>query len=67
MLKKLKTIEDKYEELTRFLMDQTVLSKPSELLKYSKEQAELHPLVEKIREYRKLLSDIEGAEAFTRG
>ncbi|HYA12104.1 MAG TPA: peptide chain release factor 1 [Thermodesulfovibrionales bacterium] len=62
MLEKLKTIEDKYEELTRLLMDQTVLSKPSELLKYSKEQAEILPLVEKIREYRKLLSDIEGAE-----
>jgi peptide chain release factor 1 len=67
MLEKLKTIEDKYEELTTLLMDQTVLSKPSELLKYSKEQAELHPLVEKIREYRKLLSDIEGAEELLQG
>ena len=62
MLEKLKTIEDKYEELTELLMDQSVLSKPSELHKYSKERAELQPLVEKIREYRKLLSDIEGAE-----
>jgi peptide chain release factor 1 len=62
MLEKLKTIEDKYEELTELLMDQSVLSKPSELHKYSKERAELQPLVEKIRKYRKLLSDIEGAE-----
>lgn len=62
MLEKLKTIEDKYEELTELLMDQSVLSKPSELHKYSKERAELQPLVEKIREYRKLLSDMEGAE-----
>jgi peptide chain release factor 1 len=67
MLEKLKTIEDKYEELTRLLMDQTVLSKPSELLKYSKEQAELHPLVEKIREHRKLLYDIEGTEELLKG
>lgn len=67
MLEKLKTIQDKYEELTRLLMDQTVLSKPSELLKYSKEQADLHPLVEKIREYRKLLSDIEGTEELLTG
>jgi peptide chain release factor 1 len=62
MLEKLKTIEDKYEELTNLLMDQSVLSKPAELQKYSKEQAEIQPLVEKIREYRKLLSDMEGAE-----
>ncbi|MDI6890677.1 MAG: peptide chain release factor 1 [Thermodesulfovibrionales bacterium] len=62
MLEKLKAIEDKYEELTRLLTDPAVLSKPAELLRYSKEQAELQPLVDKIREYRKLLSDIEGAE-----
>ena len=67
MLEKLKTIEDKYEELTGLLMDQSVLSKPSELHKYSKERAELQPLVEKIREYRKLLSDIEGAEELLKG
>lgn len=67
MLEKLKTIEDRYEELTNLLMDQAVLSKPSELLKYSKEQAELQPLVEKIREYRKLISDIEGAEELLKG
>lgn len=67
MLEKLKTIEDRYEELTNLLMDQAVFSKPSELLKYSKEQAELQPLVEKIREYRKLLSDIEGAEEILKG
>jgi len=67
MLEKLKTIEDKYEELTNLLMDQSVLSKPAELQKYSKEQAEIQPLVEKIREYRKLLSDMEGAEELLKG
>jgi peptide chain release factor 1 len=67
MLEKLKAIDDKYEELTGLLMDQSVLSKPSELHKYSKERAELQPLVEKIREYRKLLSDIEGAEELLKG
>jgi peptide chain release factor 1 len=67
MLDKLKTLEDKYEELTGLLMDQSVLSKPAELLKYSKEQAELQPLVEKIKEYKKLLSDIEGAEELLKG
>jgi peptide chain release factor 1 len=67
MLEKLKTIEDKYEELTNLLMDQSVLSKPADLLKYSKEQSELQPLVEKIREYKKLLSDVEGVEELLKG
>jgi peptide chain release factor 1 len=62
MLEKLKTIENKYEELTRLLMDPEVLSKRAELQKYSKEQAELLPLVEKIKEYGTLLSGIEEAE-----
>ncbi len=67
MLEKLKTIEDKYEELTRLLMDPEVLSNPTELQRYSKEQAELQPLVEKIREYTKLLSDIEDVEELLKG
>jgi peptide chain release factor 1 len=62
MLEKLRTIEKKYEELTNLLMDPEVLSKPQELHKYSKEQSEIQPLAEKIKEYSKILSDIEGAE-----
>ena len=67
MREKLKAIEERYEELTMLLSDPLVLSKPSELLKYSKEQSELQPLVDKIREYRKLLSDIEEAEELLKG
>lgn len=67
MIKKLKAIEEKYEELTKLLSEPSVLSKPAELLKYSKEQSELKPLVDKIKEYRKLLSDIEEAEEILRG
>jgi peptide chain release factor 1 len=62
MLEKLRTIENRYEELTRLLMDPEVLSKPAELLKYSREESELLPLVEKIRQYCKLLSGIEESE-----
>lgn len=67
MLEKLRVIEDKYEELTKFLTDPEVLSNPAELQRYSKEQSELQPLVEKIREYNKLLSDIEEAEELLKG
>ena len=67
MFEKLKAIENRYEGLTMLLMDPEVLSKPAELQRYSKEQAELQPLVEKIREYSKLLSDIEGVEELLKG
>jgi peptide chain release factor 1 len=62
MFEKLKAIENKYEELSLLLADPGIFSKPAELHKHSKEQAEILPLVEKIREYSKLLSDIEGAD-----
>jgi len=62
MLEKLEAIKSKYEELTMLLMDPEVLSNPSGFQRYAKEQAELQPLVEKVGEYMKLLSDIEGTE-----
>lgn len=67
MFEKLKTIENRYEELTNLLMDPAVLSNLAELQKYSKEQAELQSLVEKIRQYTKLLSDMESTEDLLKG
>ncbi|TAL25160.1 MAG: peptide chain release factor 1 [Nitrospirae bacterium] len=62
LLEKLHTIEERYEKLTGMMVDPKVLSAPQEYQKYSKEQADLQPLVDKIREYLRLLSDMEGAE-----
>ncbi len=62
MLDKLVTIEERYEELTTLLSDPKVISVQSEFQKYSKEHADLQPVVEKIREYKKLLSDLENTE-----
>ena len=62
MREKLKTIQDKYEELTNLLMSPDVLSNRAELQKYSKEQSELRPLFEKIQEHQKILSEIEDTE-----
>jgi peptide chain release factor 1 len=67
MLEKLKSIEEKYEELTRLLMNPEVFSNPQQYQKYSKEQSDLQPLVEKIREYRKIISGIEEAEEILGG
>lgn len=60
MLDKLLLIEEKYENLTELLMDSKVLSVQSDVQKYSKEYAELQPLVDKIREYKKIISELDG-------
>jgi peptide chain release factor 1 len=63
MLKeKLQTVEDKYNELIKLLSDPEVLSDFSQYQKYSMEQAELAKIVEKFRDYKKILSDIKDAE-----
>jgi peptide chain release factor 1 len=62
MLDKLKMIENKYEELNRLLSDPHVFAVPSDFQKYSREHAELQPIVEKIQGYRKLLDDLGSTE-----
>lgn len=67
MLERLNIIEERYEELTSLLADHKVLSDSQLYQKYSKEQAELTPLVEKIREYKKLIKEIEDTEELLKG
>ncbi len=62
LLDKLEEIENKYDELTKILSDPEIFSDYSKSQKYSKEQAELEEIVQKIREYKKILSDINEAE-----
>lgn len=63
MLKeKLQTVEDKYNEITNLLSDPEVLADFSRYQKHSMEQAELGKIVEKFRDYKKILADIEDAE-----
>ncbi len=61
-LEKLIEIESKYRELTRLLSDPAVFSDFSKSREYLKEQSELAELVEKFKEYKKILSDIEEAK-----
>jgi len=62
MLDKLLEIEKKYDDLTGKLSDPKVHAVQSEFQKYSKEHSDLQPIVNKIREYKKLLTDIEDTE-----
>jgi peptide chain release factor 1 len=62
LVEKLQTVEDKYNELTKILLDPQILSNFVQYQKYSREQAELAEIVEKFREYKKILADMEEAE-----
>jgi peptide chain release factor 1 len=65
-LKKLETVEKRYEELNNLLVLPDVVSDYQKYQKLAKEQAELTPLIEKIGVYKKLLADTEGAEELLR-
>ncbi len=65
-LKKLNKIEERFEELTSELMRPEVVSDYQKFQRFSKEQAELAPLVEKIAEYKKLLGEMRDAEELLR-
>ncbi|HDH12269.1 MAG TPA: peptide chain release factor 1 [Nitrospirae bacterium] len=62
MLDKLEEIENKYNELTKILSDPEIFSDYTKSQKYSKEQADLEEIVQKIREYKKILIGISEAE-----
>jgi len=61
-LEKLVEIEEKYNRLTELLSDPAIFSDIAKSRQYLKEQAEISDLVEKIREYKKMLSDMRDAE-----
>jgi peptide chain release factor 1 len=62
LLDKLEEIEVKYNELTEILSDPEIFSDYTKSQKYSKEQSDLQDIVQKIREYKKILSGISEAE-----
>jgi peptide chain release factor 1 len=62
VLDKLVEIESKYDELTALLSNPKVISVQADFQKYSKEHSDLQAIVGRIREYKKLLSDLGDAE-----
>lgn len=63
MLDKLEQLEQEYAGLEVSLADPAVLSQQSEYQRLSKRYAEMGELVRLIREYKKALTDLEGAKA----
>ncbi|AYC31723.1 peptide chain release factor 1 [Pseudomonas cavernae] len=63
LLNKLDTLQDRFEELTALLGDAEVISEQSKFRAYSKEYAEVEPVVMAFRDYRKVQDDLQGAQA----
>lgn len=63
MLEKLQAVEDKFLELESLISDPDVIADMSRWQKYSKEHASLAPIVEKFREYKKVVKGIDEAKA----
>ena len=67
MLDKLNAVEANYEELTALLATPSVQSDSNEYRKHAKALAEIEPLVQKTREYKSVLNEIEQAEELVKG
>jgi len=63
MFDKLKSVEERYEELNKLLSDPQVISRQAEFQKYSREHSEISPLVEGYREYTKASNQLKDSEA----
>ena len=62
MIAKLAEIEKKFESVEAEYNDIAIVSNPKEMQRVGKLRAELLPIVETIREYRKVLDDLSQAE-----
>ncbi len=63
LLHKLDGLQDRFEELTALLGDAEVISDQTQFRAYSKEYAEIEPVIAAFREFRKVQGDLEGALA----
>ena len=66
MLEKLRSIEERYEEIERLMADPEVSADYSRVQQLAKEQASLKSLALLSREYRSVLRDLEEAQSISR-
>lgn len=62
MFQKLDAVEKRYEELTQKISDPEVIANQNEWRNLMKEHAEVEPIVEKYREYKKTKQTVEDAK-----
>src|SRR5471032_1580265 len=63
LLNKLDVLQDRFEELTALLGDGEVISDQAKFRAYSKEYAEVEPIVATYKHLMKVQADLEGAQA----
>ncbi|OLU27744.1 peptide chain release factor 1 [Pseudomonas sp. PA15(2017)] len=63
LINKLDLLQDRFEEVTALLGDAEVITNQTQFRAYSKEYAEIEPVIVAFREFRKVQADLEGAMA----
>ncbi|TIH07026.1 peptide chain release factor 1 [Pseudomonas leptonychotis] len=63
LINKLDLLQDRFEELMALLSDGEVISNQAQFRAYSKEYAEIEPVYQAFSAFRKVQSDLEGAQA----
>ncbi|BAP41529.1 peptide chain release factor 1 [Pseudomonas sp. 21LCFQ02] len=63
LLNKLDVLNDRFEELTALLGDAEVISDQTKFRAYSREYAEVEPVIETYKQRLKVLADLDGAQA----
>ncbi len=63
LLNKLDILQERYEEVTALLGDAEIISDQTRFRSFSREYAELEPVVAAFRQWRKVQEDLEGAQA----
>ena len=63
LINKLDLLQDRFEELTALLGDAEVIGNQTRFRAYSKEYAEIEPVYQAFRAFRKVQADLEGAQA----
>ncbi|WP_405120261.1 peptide chain release factor 1 [Pseudomonas leptonychotis] len=63
LINKLDLLQDRFEELMALLSDGEVISNQTQFRAYSKEYAEIEPVYQAFSAFRKVQSDLEGAQA----
>jgi peptide chain release factor 1 len=66
MLEKLRTLEARYEDVSRQLGDPEVVASRERFREAAKAHAELHPLIEKFREHKRILAEVADLQEMVR-
>ena len=62
MFDKLKTVEKRYDDLNKLLSDPKIIAQQTEFQKYAKEQSDLTPIVNRFKDLKNFVQQIEDSK-----